>query len=68
MFIDNELTFAAIFTFPPTPRVPVISELPLTPRVAVLIEPVLLMLPVLLIFADVRMLPKSSLPTNRLLK
>ena len=60
VFNEKELTF------PPTPRVPLINELPLTPRVAVLIEPVLLILPVLLIFTEVRMLPKSSLPTNKL--
>ena len=50
---------------PPIPTLPVNNELPLTPRVAVLTEPVLLILPVLLIFTEVRMLPKSSLPTKR---
>ena len=65
VFNDRELTFAATPRVPPIPTLPVINEFPLTPRVAVLTEPVLLILPVLLIFTEVRMLPKSSLPTKR---
>ena len=60
------VTFPTIARVPPIPTFPVSNELPLTPRVAVLIEPVLLILPVLQIFTDVRTLPKSSFPTNKL--
>ena len=51
---------------PATPRVPVLEVLVKEPVAAksVFVE----ILPVLLIFTEVSTLPKSSFPTNRLLK
>ena len=59
VFVVPSVVVPATPRLPPTSKLVLIEALPPTPRDKVLI------LPELLIFTEVRMLPKSSFPTKR---